>query len=167
MRLSGGTVRVCRGTLPGRRDDVLARLLLDELGERLGLRAGDDVLRHRTRGEAAVANRVEHAVLGLLTLIEARTVLVLARPHVGRGAFGAGDAQRVAPRAALDEQLGGGPLVLGDRYALLAAGGDDTRGGGEQRCGQQRTAGPRHRVRQHRGEMPWTRTTLAVAVIAL
>ncbi len=92
-----------------------------------GLLADDDVLRHRTGGEPAVADRVQRAVLRHVPLVEVRPVLVLPGPDVGRGALRTRHAERVAAGAALIEDVRGGPLVLGDRDALLAAGGEHHR----------------------------------------
>ena len=75
--------------------DVAARVLGDELGDGLGLLADDDVLRHDRAGEAAVADRVEHVLLGLDPLVEVRALV--AQRAVGR-ADGPGGAQRVAAR---------------------------------------------------------------------
>src|SRR6478609_486069 len=93
---------------------VEAGELRQERGERLGLRAGHDVLRHRPGREAAVADRVQRAVLGDLADIEVRTVLVLAGAHVGRRALRAGHRERMAAAAALREQLRGGHVLFRD-----------------------------------------------------
>ena len=58
-----------RGSAPLRR---LAGVRGDELGDRLGLGADDDVLRHDRAGEAAVLDRIEGVLEALLALVEVR-----------------------------------------------------------------------------------------------
>ena len=75
----------------------LARVLGDELGDRLRVTADDDVLRHDRAGEAAVADRVEDLVLGLLALVQVRAGDAL----LGVAALGAGGIERMAAGAPL------------------------------------------------------------------
>ena len=69
----------------------------------LRLLAGDDVLGHDRAGEAAVLDREEDVLDGLLAVVEVRPVDALAVGHVERRALRPGDAERVAGAAALDE----------------------------------------------------------------
>ena len=90
--------------LPGRgaSSTSVPEYSLDEPGDRLGVLADDDVLGHDRPGEAAVADREDRVLVGLLALVEVRALGALAAV---RGALGAGGLQRVAAGAALGEQL--------------------------------------------------------------
>ena len=100
--------------------DLAAGVLGDEVGDRVGLVADEDVLRHDRAREAAVADRVEDVVGALDALVEVRA-LVAQRP-VGR-ALRAGRLERVTARAALGEEHRAGVVrvVVGELDALGAA----------------------------------------------
>ncbi len=69
---------------------LCSELLRQELGHLLGLLAGDDVRRHRARRRTRrCGSRTATQFTALGALVEVRPVLVLTRPHVGRGALGA------------------------------------------------------------------------------
>src|SRR5215216_5910664 len=132
------TARVCRLVGAGRLGRAGAGVLRDERRDLLRVLAGDDVLRHRARGEAAVLDRVHHVLLGLLALVEVRPVLVLAGRDLRRGALGAGVGVAVAARAVLHEQLRAlvARIALGERDRRGAAGREDQGGRAQRQRGE-------------------------------
>ena len=137
--------------------------LREELGQSNGLRALDDVLRHRARREAAVADGVQRAVLASpcadrssgrpCTHGSARWSRSPAYP-LWRwcGSPSSAGSKRTAASRCPPVETGGD--------ALLPAGDDTHRGRGERNGDQQQSASPRHRVRQHRGPMALRRRHL-------
>src|SRR5215211_3100052 len=112
------------------------RVLRQELRDVLGVLAGRDVLGHDRAGEAAVADRVEHAVDVLAAHVEVRAVGVLLVGGVHRAALRSDDVERVAAGAALEEQLRARLLVgrrSGVQIDLLRA----AAGGGQSSHGEQ------------------------------
>ena len=127
IALRGGAVGGRRPVWPGRVSTSVPEFSATNSASSLGLLADDDVLRHRARTRSRrCGSRTATQFAGHLALVEVRPVLVLAGPDVGRRALGAGHAERVAARAALVEELGGGAArSSGDGDPLLTAGGDD------------------------------------------
>ena len=102
----------CRAGRPGGQARWLRRVASGVLGDELrdGLRvlADDDVLRHDRAREPAVADRVEHLVLGLPAGVEVRPSHAL----LGIAALGPGRREGVAAAAALGEELGAAAVDL-------------------------------------------------------
>src|SRR5680860_744107 len=129
---------------PGRSRALSARVLVEEVGERLGILAGHDVRRHDRPGEASVADRVEDVVASHLAHVEVGAVGALPALQLldGLGAVGVRGLQRVTARAALVEQRRRGAAVVLDAQAAAGCGGglsveDDSRSAAtlfNQRC---------------------------------
>jgi hypothetical protein len=98
----GSAPALGRGRWPWLLGDVLAGVLGDERRDLERVLADDDVLRHDRAGEPAVSDRVDHVVHRLPAQVEVRSLRPLA--SVG-SALGARRGERVAPRAALGEDL--------------------------------------------------------------